>query len=304
MDNGALSRAPVKHRLNWKRCARILGNLFAIIGIAFVSWRLASQWQSVNDTIQLLSLWPFIASATIIYAFANLLLALAWHNQLFALGFEQTRLWSAKVYGVSQIAKYIPGNVFQYVSRYSIGVQDGLSGGLLIKSTFSELLSLAFAAATLGWFLPALLWSSDHLWLCALAATATFLAGYGAASRLVRPLMARALLMHAAFHVVAGSLFVAGLQQLDAGGMGNSGYGALGLAGVAYVLAWLAGFVVPGSPAGLGIREVVLLYLLAGRYPEATLLVVILACRIVTTLGDILFYLVALTLPNGEAANR
>ena len=103
--------------------------------------------------------------------------------------------------------------------------------------------------------------------------------------------------LHAAFHALAGSLFGLGALLLSPNDYSTARFVA---AAFAYVIAWLAGFLVPGSPAGLGVREVVLLYLLSGHYPESTLLILILASRIVTTFGDVLFYLAALALPNGE----
>src|SRR3546814_8886443 len=38
----------------------------------------------------------------------------------------------------------------------------------------------------------------------------------------------------------------------------------------AFTTSWIAGFVVPGAPAGLGVREVVLTAWLAGALPPAT----------------------------------
>ena len=55
-------------------------------------------------------------------------------------------------------------------------------------------------------------------------------------------------------------------------------------------LAWMAGFVTPGAPAGLGVREAVLLALLERLLtPQQALLVVVL-WRVVTTLGDVVFF--------------
>jgi uncharacterized membrane protein YbhN (UPF0104 family) len=54
----------------------------------------------------------------------------------------------------------------------------------------------------------------------------------------------------------------------------------------AFATSWVAGFVVPGAPAGLGVREVVLAAWLSDRLPPATVVVVIVALRIATTVGD------------------
>ena len=57
--------------------------------------------------------------------------------------------------------------------------------------------------------------------------------------------------------------------------------------------AWLAGYLIPGAPAGIGVREIALVSLLGSLYREQDILVAAVAYRMVTTLGDSLFFLVA-----------
>jgi uncharacterized membrane protein YbhN (UPF0104 family) len=66
----------------------------------------------------------------------------------------------------------------------------------------------------------------------------------------------------------------------------------------AFVIAWLAGLVTPVAPAGIGVREFVLLFLLKGLVLESDLLVTVLLSRVVTVAGDVLFFLAALCLPS------
>ena len=58
----------------------------------------------------------------------------------------------------------------------------------------------------------------------------------------------------------------------------------------AYTAAWLAGFVTPGAPAGLGVRELVLVFLLDGHAAEPDLLPAVVLSRVVTVLGDTFFF--------------
>ena len=67
-------------------------------------------------------------------------------------------------------------------------------------------------------------------------------------------------------------------------------------------MAWLAGLLTPGAPAGIGVRELVLVLLLKGIVPEAELLLAVLLSRLVTVGGDLLFYLVAMAIPAGLTA--
>jgi uncharacterized membrane protein YbhN (UPF0104 family) len=60
--------------------------------------------------------------------------------------------------------------------------------------------------------------------------------------------------------------------------------------GLVYLIAWLAGFVVPGAPGGLGVREAMLVLLLtdAGETGRALALGLGFGMRIVSTLGDVI----------------
>ena len=59
----------------------------------------------------------------------------------------------------------------------------------------------------------------------------------------------------------------------------------------AFVLAWLAGMVTPGAPAGIGVRELVLMFLLKDQMPQAELVMSIALGRFVTTAGDGFFFI-------------
>ena len=69
----------------------------------------------------------------------------------------------------------------------------------------------------------------------------------------------------------------------------------------AFALAWTAGLVVPGAPAGLGVFELVLLLRLGGVAPEAPLLATAVAYRLVSTLADALAAAVASVAAPGRA---
>jgi uncharacterized membrane protein YbhN (UPF0104 family) len=69
----------------------------------------------------------------------------------------------------------------------------------------------------------------------------------------------------------------------------------------AFVITWLAGSVTPGAPAGIGVRELVLLFLLKGLVLESDLLLAVLLSRVVTVAGDVLFFLAALCFLSRES---
>ena len=70
-----------------------------------------------------------------------------------------------------------------------------------------------------------------------------------------------------------------------------------------YPVSWLAGYVIPGASAGIGVREAAIMLMLSTAVlpQEATLIAILM--RVVTLLGDLLFYLLAKTVESGLDAS-
>ena len=73
----------------------------------------------------------------------------------------------------------------------------------------------------------------------------------------------------------------------------DAGLAVLGPALLGFGTAWTLGFLTPGAPAGLGVREAVLVALLTPSAGEPAALTAALAFRAATLGGDLLFYLSA-----------
>ncbi len=54
----------------------------------------------------------------------------------------------------------------------------------------------------------------------------------------------------------------------------------------AFTMAWTAGFIIPGAPGGIGVREAVILVLFGGLYGENTTVIAAILMRIVSIAGD------------------
>lgn len=61
-----------------------------------------------------------------------------------------------------------------------------------------------------------------------------------------------------------------------------------------FVLSWVVGFLTPGAPGGIGIREFFMTVFLGGLFVEETLLLVLVVYRAVCILGDMISYLYAM----------
>jgi hypothetical protein len=64
----------------------------------------------------------------------------------------------------------------------------------------------------------------------------------------------------------------------------------------AYAIAWLTGYITPGAPAGLGVRDSILVAALGVLYGPGPALGMTIIMRVVTTIGDALGFLIGLAL--------
>jgi uncharacterized membrane protein YbhN (UPF0104 family) len=65
-----------------------------------------------------------------------------------------------------------------------------------------------------------------------------------------------------------------------------------------YSLAWMLGFLLPGAPGGLGVRESAFLMLIANAWPPDVAFGIALLSRVGNVAADALIFLVGLALPD------
>lgn len=291
MPSFSMSMSPsLRRALNWG------GSGFALIGILFVGFRLHSYWFDL-DLSRITPLdWVFIAALSFIYGLANFLLAIAWWHLLHHFSATTRLLASIRIYGMSQLARYVPGNIFHLAGRQALGMAADIPSGILIRSSIFELGLIAFAGSLFGWLvLPQLLPGFPEVASISLLLGSTVVVA-GSLRGIVGRRAALSFIWQMVFLLVSGAVFVA-LLHLISGGEGLSFQEWL-IVGGAYIVAWLAGLITPGAPAGVGVREIILLLLLRGLVSETDLLLVVLLGRLVTVVGDLLFYLTAISIPS------
>lgn len=297
MDDGSLSLQAIgyvgMHLFN-SRFLHIVGGALGLLGVVFVSVRLFSYADQIDLSRFNLIAWSIITLLALAYGSANVLLVRAWWHLLAFFEVKADWKWAIKVYGQSQLAKYVPGNIFHLASRQALGMAAGLSAGSMAKSAVWELGSIAVAGVLFGIVAVPLVWPNFSLWMVSALFVAMAAMLFAATRRLMSPSVAAALFWQIAFLVASGLVFIGTLVLVVPAATILPFFPAL--CG-AYVIAWLAGFVTPGAPAGVGIREMVLLFLLGGQIGQADLLLAVVIGRLVTVAGD-LFYFVIATLLN------
>lgn len=294
MDHGAVSppSEAVRMSLSLKKVLHWTGSVLALVGIAFVALRL----RDYGDQIDFSRFNPVtglvIGGFALIYSLANLMLALAWWNLLGYFGADTKKRWALKIYGISQLAKYVPGNIIHIASRQAMGMAAGVPGWPLAKASAWELGLISFTGTMFGWLTLPLIAPAIPVTV-ALGLFAATVAGFAVLLRYyLGSLVTCALGWYVSFLAISGILFVGLVDMVSLHG-DSAGVAWMLLCG-AYVIAWLAGLVTPGAPAGLGVRELVLLFLLKGIVEEADLVLAVVLGRVITVVGDVGYFLIAL----------
>jgi uncharacterized membrane protein YbhN (UPF0104 family) len=292
--------------------ARLLRLVTAALGLAAGAWVLWTLSGDLEALRRLVSgrLLGWLGLGALAYAALTVALVAAWWWLCHLYAQRPPLLTAYAIWARSQIAKYLPGNVFHYVGRQVLGRRAGLSHATLVGSAILETVSLVLAASLLalhrlasGDWGPALLPAGIAL---------AFLVFWPAVDRLIRRRLSRqtrsSLAARGPLHLAAFLGPTVLLHVLFLLGTGGILLGLL-MAGwdhrsvdpravmTAYAAAWLAGTLMPGAPAGIGVREMVLTLELEPALGPTQAAALALALRLVTTAGDLLTASAAYSLP-------
>lgn len=269
---------------------RWLGRLLAIGAGAFL---LRQGWIHRQDLLTALEGFSTVrvAGAWWLYAIASLLLSLAWPLTLRGLSYRVPLPALAVLHLQSQLAKYLPGGVFHFAQRHGSSLQwglrhTGLVAALAIESLLlvgtaslvaagvmgdSRLASLPTWVVRLLYMLPLLLpLTGCGLWIWSRKRVRRGEPGLAAG-----PLLG-VFALNLAFFLLSGLALVT-LGDLP-------GHPASWLGWLA--MAWICGYLIPGAPGGLGIREGVLMLGLADAIGSGEALALAIAYRAVTLTVD------------------
>jgi hypothetical protein len=291
--------------------ANVAGVALTLAALAFVAVRLAWQADRLPPVV-----WSSSALAAVVAALAAGVLT-AWLGAgaaavLLHGGVPVSWRESFTLLGKSQIGKYLPGNVFQYLGRVALAARRGLPVEPVVLALGVETVlavATAMGVAAAGWLLdsggddrlPS--WLAERLTLvglAALAAVGATAAAAGLAPAVRTWLRARRgylapgrVAAAAALYVVNFALLGLSVELLLRGVWGLEPAWGWPQFAWRFALIWAVGLLVPGAPAGLGVREALLLAWFSPELGEPATLGLAVLLRVVTTMADVLTFLLA-----------
>ncbi|MBB3612398.1 lysylphosphatidylglycerol synthase domain-containing protein [Rhizobium sp. BK602] len=283
-----------------KSYAHAAGLILSLVAIAVVGLAAYRSFDGLRQSLSSPLFLSAVAGAVVIYAALLQLIGLAWHRLLSSVDGPSLGLLQAlAICGRTQIYKYLPSNVLHMVGRYGFAKKAGASNKALAFAQVGELLTIVLAASMLATVLarPILVQALaahgfDHRTLVDIAAAAGMILLVIATVLVVRfriVAIGYRTLGALVLAVITYLLFFTGCGLLLAGLCKSLG-GSVGLIDIIGIgtTAWFLGFVVPGAPGGLGVREAVLIAgLTTTGLPMAEATAAALGYRIVTMLGDV-----------------
>ncbi len=302
-----------------KKRIKLIGNIITILAVFLIARRILLydiQWGDLLSAKKLLT----ICGCAFAYAFLMILNHFPWMKLVGTFSGRTEELKSQRsnfieVYVKSNLYKYIPGNVFQYVGRNELAVRLEVSHFQVAAATVSEV-----ALTTTAAFLMALIlvgpFASDYFLLN--WKTFAVIIAMGFSLLLVFLLIVRfskkpwvegirqffhelkkkntvitlikCLGYYMFSHLFSGCIFLLTLQLC-----GSRTYSANEIKFIlgASILSWVAGYLTPGSPGGIGIRELIVSTIIVGTGIVTTGVVTSASViyRIITILGDLFAFL-------------
>lgn len=273
---------------------------FVAVAVGLGAYAVARQWSAFRVSLVDIGFWPAVG------AFAAALAGLAfsvqlWRTLLASLGSPLPLRAAAKVFFLGQLGKYVPGSVWPVLAQMELGtvyrvprtrsatasvltMLVALLGGLL-----AALVTLPFVAGAMTGYRWAFL-AAPVLVAClhprVLNPLLDWLLRLVRRPALERPMTGRVVAVALGWAMVSWVLY--GTQVwLLAVRLGAPEGRAMLLAIGGYSFAWCVGFLIVFTPAGAGVREVLLVALLAPVVGTAGATAVALVSRVVMTVGDL-----------------
>ena len=295
-----------------KKALKIIGNIVMIAALAFVVKKLLDMDISLSQ----LSEGRVVCALLLCFVIQTVIIICSCYPWLvFTRSLSGRKIpYSAAmpVYTQSNLYKYLPGNVFQYVGRNQLAADMEISHVDVACATVLDVLFCVFWTAVisvimLGGRIAELLPKYGRnllivgavgivlVILLILAVRMKFrdkfkayISRYSKAfAKENRPMLLRGAFYYLLQNAVSAAMYMGCLALI----VPQADTGELTALTGAFLFAWIIGFVTPGAPGGIGIREGVMLFVCGDSYADRIVLFV-LVMRIGSVFADVAAFII------------
>jgi len=307
-ENSSGSKRPINKIL------KVIGRLLMLVALAFVIKSIYDMQLDVKTVLGNKAIMLTILIGSLAIMGSIMLNSYAWARILEIFTDNKVKYSEAyDVYAKANIGKYLPGNVMHYVERNLFASRIGIKQRYVAVASVIEIVAIAFVAVVMGLLfawkqIKLLITEFDVNPIIVILIAVIVIATLAMILWLLRskikaflgdiswskayPKLAIALGIYALSFLIAGGIMVSLLSALGI----SMSFVTAAFTVSTYIIAWLIGFIVPGAPGGIGVREYLLIFLLASLSSREDILLAIVIHRLITIFGDVLAYLLALSL--------
>lgn len=291
-----------------KKWANILGKSITIIALIFLIRRLISMPIDYSIFKQKINL-TCVLGLSIACSFILSLTMLPWKILLEI--FSMQRLKYIDILDVwlrSNILKYVPGNVFQYIAKNEIAFYTPVSQMQVAMATLADLflsalIAVIFSILTLKNIILTIHLKISNVFIIAILSVTIlivfsfFIYGKKKGLNKFKYLLNKKNLGKFCFCAFFYFLFFifycyTYLVLLNiVFGVSHEVLSNTKISG-AFVFSWVSGFVTPGAPGGIGVREYVMTLIGQGLLENEILILSMIIFRVITTFSDIILFLI------------
>ncbi len=244
---------------------------------------------------------------SLIFSLSYFFLAYSWKRLLEMLSKKPFKRDVFSAYLTSVIFKYLPGNVFHFLGRHALIDKEHTTHKNILLSNTLEVFIMLFSALLLlfvGTFFVNFSFSLFGFEIANSVLVALFLSmiatvgailyfgrgRFGLKKHFDPGTILLVLLYHTIFLLISASLFVFVFKLFLSVEMDTTQFFEMLFIAL---IAWLFGFVLPGAPGGLGVRESIYILLIPGMagIREELVLAAAIIYRLITIAGEALTYL-------------
>jgi glycosyltransferase 2 family protein len=263
----------------------------------FIATALHRHWQEVA-AIRITAIgYGYLAIALLVTLIAHIWSGYVWSRILHELNQPAPALWGIRTYLTTNIAKYLPGNVWHFYGRVVAAKNQGIPVAAASLSVLLEPLLMAAAAIAIALStgvrlhgliqlasLAAVLVAIHPQFLNPLLKLASRIKGNQESEPLqIRRYPLLPLLGEAGFVLLRGLGFLLTLSALS-----PITPAQIPLIFSAFSFSWVLGLVVPGAPGGIGVFEATAIALLNAQLPSATILAGVALYRLISIVAELI----------------
>jgi hypothetical protein len=294
-----------------KRFSKSIGVILVLASTGYLALTFQRSYRTLPEIHWTVALVASIIAGVLFFFLLFLLLAYAWKVLLTSGGEVISFAIAFDIMGRSQIAKYIPGNIFHYAGRVGLAHERGIStGGATIATGIETLLLLTVCSILIsvaGWSNGSHLDVNSQLGKMVVSTPSEILFGVIVVTGVVllskanvrewllvrkQFLSARGLiissLLYLGYFVPIGLMLkfiVWSVWQVESPSWVELTWG--------FALAWVLGFVIPGVSGGIGVREAVFVGLFESQMGAGLAVGLAVLLRFITILSDLLTFAIA-----------